>query len=54
MMMSLKEKYADKQPYGEWLDRNLVHLNDFKIPNKRVPEYTKEERQAPESIWLYI
>ena len=33
-----------RQPYGEWLDRNLVQLKDLKIPNKRVPEYTKEER----------
>ena len=38
----LKSYYAGKQPYGEWLDSNLVHLHDLKIPNKRVPEYTKE------------
>ena len=29
MMMSLKEKYASRQPYGEWLDSNLVHLKDI-------------------------
>ena len=36
----LKESYAEKQPYGEWLDRYLVNLSDLKIPNKRVEEYT--------------
>ena len=41
----LKETYAGKQPYGEWIDRNLLNLKDLKIPNQRVPEYTKEERQ---------
>jgi len=41
----LKEYYASKQPYGEWLDRNLIKLEDLKIPNQRVPEYTKEVRQ---------
>ena len=41
----LKERYADKQPYGEWIDRYMVNLKDLKIPNQRVPEYTKEERQ---------
>ena len=40
----LKEYYAGKQPYGEWLDSNLVELKELKIPNKRVPSYSKEER----------
>ena len=39
----LKEKYANEEPYGEWLDRNLIELKDLKIPNKDVPKYTKEE-----------
>ena len=29
----LKEKYATRQPYGEWLDANIVKLQDLKIPN---------------------
>ena len=37
----LKETYAKKQPYGEWIDSNLICLKDLKIPNGRVPEYTK-------------
>ena len=39
----LKEKYANEEPYGEWLDRNLIELKDLKIPNKDIPKYTKEE-----------
>ena len=39
----LKADYASRQPYGEWLDRNLVNLRDLKVPNKKVPDHTKEE-----------
>ena len=49
----LKEAYAGKQPYGEWLDRNLIQLADLKIPNQRVPEYTKEERQRMQKAFGY-
>ena len=41
----LKERYASAQPYGEWLDSNLVELHSLKIPNLRVPEFSCEERQ---------
>ena len=49
----LKEKYATKQPYGEWLDNNLVHLHDLKIPNKKVPVHTKEERARLQKAFGY-
>ena len=49
----LKNYYASKQPYGEWLDRNLIQLKDLKIPNERVPEYTKEERQKMQKAFGY-
>ena len=39
----LKEKYAGREPYGEWLDSNLCNLSDIKIPNEMVPSYKKEE-----------
>jgi len=39
----IKIMYADGQPYGEWLDHNLVELKNLKIPNIRVPEYTREK-----------
>ena len=40
----IKESYAQENPYGEWLDQNLVHLADLKIPNKKIPVSTLEER----------
>ena len=40
----IKETYAAAHPYGEWLDQNLVHLADLKIPNKKIPVSTQEER----------
>ena len=49
----LKEKYASGQPYGEWLDSNLVFLKDLPIPNQRVPEYTGEERQRMQKAFGY-
>ena len=39
----LKMDYASRQPYGEWLDRNLVNLCDLKVPNQKVPSHTPEE-----------
>ena len=39
----LKDKYANREPYGEWLDSNLCRLKDLKIPNEKVPSYTTEE-----------
>ena len=49
----IKEKYASRQPYGEWLDSNLVFLKDLHIPNQRVPEYTFEERQRMQKAFGY-
>ena len=39
----LKARYANEEPYGEWLDSNLIHLKDLKIPNQQVPVYSREE-----------
>ncbi|MCR5435906.1 MAG: glutamate synthase large subunit [Treponema sp.] len=39
-----KNEYAKLYPYGEWLDMNLIHLADLKIPNKKIPVHTLEER----------
>lgn len=39
----LKNLYANRQPYGEWLDMNFVHLSDLKFPNKAVQHYDHEE-----------
>ncbi|MCD8119782.1 MAG: glutamate synthase large subunit [Lachnospiraceae bacterium] len=50
---TLKESYATRQPYGEWLDANLIALKDIKIPNKKVIEYEKEERQKLQKAFGY-
>ena len=39
----VKSTYASRQPYGEWLDSNLVRLHDLHIPNKNVRTYAHEE-----------
>lgn len=41
----LKEHYASRRPYGEWLDQNIAHLKDLGIPNRRVQSYTRQERE---------
>lgn len=49
----LKEYYATRKPYGEWVDKNLVKLDELKIPNKRVESYTKEERTRLQKAFGY-
>ena len=49
----IKEKYASKRPYGEWLDSNLVMLKELKIPNQKVEEYSKEERAKLQKAFGY-
>ena len=40
----IKNSFAAAHPYGEWLDQNLIHLADLKIPNKKIPVSTQDER----------
>ena len=49
----LKSYYSHKQPYGEWLDSNLKHLKDLKIPNKKVEEYSDEDRAKMQKAFGY-
>ncbi len=49
----LKEYYAGRQPYGEWLDSNLIELMDLKIPNQKVPSYTAEECRRLQKAFGY-
>ena len=49
----LKEKYASRQPYGEWLNSNLVTLKELRIPNKKVEEFTDEERARLQKAFGY-
>ncbi len=39
-----KEYYASRQPFGEWLDSNLVPLSSLPIPNKKIPLHSTAER----------
>ena len=49
----LKETYAARQPYGEWLDRGLIRLKDLPVPNKKVPGYSQEELTRLEKAFGY-
>lgn len=39
----LKSHYAARQPYGEWLNHNLIRLKDLRLPNQRVETHTPDE-----------
>ena len=49
----IKEYYASREPYGEWLDSHLVTLQELKIPNQRVPEFSEIERQKMQKAFGY-
>lgn len=49
----LKEMYADRQPYGEWLDSNLIELKNLKIPNQLVPTYRPEDLKRLQKAFGY-
>lgn len=49
----LKESYASRKPYGEWLDSNLIELKDLPIPNRGVPSMSKEERAKLQKTYGY-
>lgn len=49
----LKAYYSCRQPYGEWLDSNLVCLKDLKIPNAKVAQHSHEERQRLQKAFGY-
>ncbi len=49
----LKEFYAGKQPYGEWLDSNLLTLKGHQDPNMCVEEYEKTKRARLQKAFGY-
>ena len=49
----LKNDYATRQPYGEWLDSNLIELKNLHIPNQKAIEYTGEERARLQKAFGY-
>jgi glutamate synthase (NADPH/NADH) large chain len=48
-----KSHYAHRQPYGEWLDRNLLHLSELTIPNKKIPTHDQETRDRLYKVFGY-
>ena len=49
----VKNDYASRQPYGEWLDNNLVNLKELPIPNQRIEEYSTEDRARLQKAFGY-
>ena len=49
----IKHRYAAQNPYGEWLDQELLQLADIPIPNRKVQEYTKLERSRLYKVFGY-
>jgi len=49
----LKEYYASREPYGEWIDRNLVQLKDLKIPNIKTSSYTGDDLLRLQKVFGY-
>ena len=49
----LKEHYAQKEPYGEWLDSNLLTLGEIKIPNEKIPSFTRERLMRLQKAFGY-
>ena len=49
----IKHHYASLHPYGEWLETNLLHLSEVKIPNLRVTQYKDEQLESLQKIFGY-
>ena len=49
----IKHRYAAQNPYGDWLDQELLQLADIPIPNRKVQEYTKLERSRLYKVFGY-
>ena len=49
----IKNDYAARAPYGEWLDSNLLELKDLPIPNKGVPAVSKEQGAKLQKTYGY-
>ncbi len=49
----IKERYIHRQPYGEWLDSNLVELKSLKVPNRCVEEYDPKRLRQLQKAFGY-
>ncbi len=48
-----KDRYSKARPYGEWIDRHLLHLETLGIPNKKIPTYSQEKRDKLYKVFGY-
>ncbi len=48
-----KNRYAKAKPYGEWIDRHLLHLSNLEIPNKKIPTSSQEHRDKLYKVFGY-
>ena len=48
-----KTYYAGRSPYGEWLDRNLLHLRSLAIPNRKIPVHSQQVRDRLYKVFGY-
>lgn len=48
-----KERYAKAKPYGEWLDRYLLKLDQLSIPNRKIPTHSQEMRDKLYKVFGY-
>ena len=48
-----KSYFANRKPYGEWLDRNLKHLAELPIPNHRIPDYDEDTLNRLYRVFCY-
>ena len=49
----VKKAYASRKPYGEWLDMNLLHMDELKIPNKKIPTFDQDTRDKMYKVFGY-
>ena len=49
----LKNEYANSNPYGEWLDRYLLHLTDLPAPDKKTHIHSQKERDILYKVFGY-
>lgn len=49
----LKTWYASGKPYGEWLDSNLIDIEELPVPNKGVPAMDDVQRLKLQKTYGY-
>ena len=49
----LKNHYACRQPYGEWLDTNLVKLRHLHIPNRNIEHFSQKKLSQMQKAFGY-